>query len=433
MRVVPQTVRARVTVAATFAAVVVLAAVGWGLAVNLLRSLTENLDEQLSDVADELADEVADGGTPDVDGLGEEDWTIDVIGADGTVEAASERPDDDDPMRVLSRTAETPDGPVTIRVAAPSDDIDESVATLQRSLLVAVPRAATALGVLTWVLVGRTLRPVERIRAEVAEIGGGDLDRRVPVPAADDEIGRLARTMNDMLGRVEEAHERQRRFVADASHELRGPLTRMRTELEVDLEHPATADTGATQRSVLEEVVGLQQLVDDLLVLARSDGAIADAGGAATVDLAALAGRAVGRTRRRRGVVVELATVGAARATGRGAELERAIGNLLDNAVRHAFSTVRVTVSRNGDTVSVAVEDDGEGIPAAERDRVFERFARVDAARSAGEGGAGLGLSIARDIVERHGGTIVVDANYDSGARFVVALPAAGPASGPPA
>ena len=135
---------------------------------------------------------------------------------------------------------------------------------------------AAALGVLTWVLVGRTLRPVERIRAEVAEIGGSDLHRRVPVPAADDEVGRLATTMNDMLARVEEGQQRQRRFVADASHELRGPLTRMRTELEVDLEHPATADAEATHRSVLEEVVGLQQLVDDLLMLARSDGGIGD-------------------------------------------------------------------------------------------------------------------------------------------------------------
>ena len=132
--------------------------------------------------------------------------------------------------------------------------------------------SAAVLALLTWVLVGRTLRPVERIRAEVAGIGGTDLDRRVPVPAGDDEVSRLATTMNDMLARVERAQARQRRFVADASHELRSPMTRMRTELEVDLAHPDTADPEATHRSVLEEVVGLQQLVDDLLVLARSDG-----------------------------------------------------------------------------------------------------------------------------------------------------------------
>jgi signal transduction histidine kinase len=280
--------------------------------------------------------------------------------------------------------------------------------------------------VLTWVLVGRTLRPVERIRAEVAEIGGSDLHRRVPVPAADDEVGRLATTMNDMLARVEEGQQRQRRFVADASHELRGPLTRMRTELEVDLEHPATADAEATHRSVLEEVVGLQQLVDDLLMLARSDGGVTDVADAGSIDLAELAGAVVSRANGRSGVVVELAGVAAAPAVGRPGELQRAIGNLLDNAVRHAASTVRVMVSRNLDTVSVAVEDDGEGIPAADRDRVFERFARVDAARTAGDGGAGLGLSIAREIVVRHGGTLIVDATYENGARFVITLPAAG-------
>ena len=145
-------------------------------------------------------------------------------------------------MRLLSRAVDAPSGPATIHVAAPSDDISDSVAALRQSLLVAVPLSAGVLALLTWVLVGRTLRPVERIRAEVAAIDGADLHRRVPVPPTDDEIGRLATTMNDMLARVDQAQQRQRRFVADASHELRIPLTRMRTELEVDLDHPSTAD-----------------------------------------------------------------------------------------------------------------------------------------------------------------------------------------------
>jgi signal transduction histidine kinase len=427
VKLVPETVRARVTIAATVAAVVVLAAVGWGLAINLRRSLTESLDEQLADIADRVADQVRAGEPPQVEGLGEEDWSIQVVGPDGSVLAANERPDDDDePMRAVTRAVDTPGGIVMVHVAGPADDIAESVATLRRSLFVAVPMTAAALGVLTWVLVGRTLRPVERIRAEVAAIGGSELHRRVPVPAADDEVGRLATTMNDMLARVEDSQRRQRRFVADASHELRGPLTRMRTELEVDLEHPATADVEATHRSVLEEVVGLQQLVDDLLLLARSDGGIVDVAGARTVDLADVTRAAVAKATARPGVVIELAGVVAAPSVGRPGELQRAIGNLLDNAVRHAASAVRVSVSRDGDSVSVAVEDDGEGVPTAERDRVFERFARVDAARAAGEGGAGLGLSIARDIVDRHAGTLVVDADYVDGARFVITLPAAG-------
>ena len=312
-----------------------------------------------------------------------------------------------------------------IHVAAPSDDVTDSVATLQRSLLVAIPLSAIALALLTWVLVGRTLRPVERIRAEVAEIGGTELHRRVPVPDAADEIGRLATTMNDMLARVEQAQARQRRFVADASHELRSPLTRMRTELEVDLEHPATADPEATHRSVLEEVVGLQQLVDDLLLLARSDGAAVAIAGVERFDLGDVAERAAQRSHPREGVTVAIEAAEPALTSGRPGDLERAIGNLIDNAVRHATSAVRVDVQGDGDTVSVVVEDDGRGIPVADRERIFERFARVDAARSADGGGTGLGLSIARDIVERHGGSIAVDPAYERGARFVITLPSA--------
>ena len=147
------------------------------------------------------------------------------------------------------------------------DDIDESVSTLARSLLVGIPLVVAALALLLWWVVGRTLRPVEAIRAEVADIGGRDLHRRVPVPPGDDEVARLARTMNDMLERVDDAAQRQRRFVADASHELRSPLTRIRTELEVDLAHPGEADLLATHASVLDETVGLQRLADDLLLV----------------------------------------------------------------------------------------------------------------------------------------------------------------------
>jgi signal transduction histidine kinase len=423
MRLFPQTVRARVTIAATVVAVVVLAGVGWGLAVNLRRELTDSLDEQLAESADHVAEQLSAGEHPNVDPP-DDDWLMRVVDAAGDVVVADGSVDGDEPVRSISRRVDTPDGEMVVEVAAAADDITESVATLQRSLFVAVPLAAAALGALTWLLVGRTLRPVERIRAEVADIGGADLHRRVPVPSVEDEIGRLATTMNDMLGRVEAAQERQRRFVADASHELRGPLTRMRTELEVDLEHPATADAVATQRSVLEEVLGLQHLVDDLLMLARGDGGSHSAANAATIDVAELARSAAAKAVRRDGVAVAVGiSVTPTTTKGRPGELERAISNLLDNAIRHANSSVRVDVATVGNLASVAIEDDGPGIPMADRDRVFERFARVDVARVSNEGGAGLGLSIARDIVERHGGTLVVDATYDRGARLVIMLP----------
>jgi signal transduction histidine kinase len=445
----PATVRWRVTLVATAAIVVVLVAVGWGLVVNHRRELMGNLEERMAEVADGIATQIGVGESPDLDRLGEDDWVAQVVAVNGDIVAASATIDDlpsigpvvdrqeiraidplpggdDDAMRLLSRPVDTPDGPAVIHVAAPSDDVTDSVATLQRSLLVAIPLSAIALALLTWVLVGRTLRPVERIRAEVAEIGGTELHRRVPVPDAADEIGRLATTMNDMLARVEQAQARQRRFVADASHELRSPLTRMRTELEVDLEHPATADPEATHRSVLEEVVGLQQLVDDLLLLARSDGGAVSVAGVACFDLGDVAERAAERSHPREGVTVAVEAAEQVLTSGRPGDLERAIGNLIDNAVRHATSAVRVDVQGDGDTVSVVVEDDGGGIPVADRERIFERFASVDAARSADGGGAGLGLSIARDIVERHGGSIAVDPAYERGARFVITLPSAG-------
>jgi signal transduction histidine kinase len=446
VRLAPTTLRGRVTAVATAAIVVVLVAVGWGLVVNHRRELTDSLDERLSEIADGIAADLQAGEPPDLENLGEDDSVAQVVGPGGDVAAATAWIEgreplgtavdgqeiravdplpgaDDDPVRLLSRGVDTPDGPVVIHVAAPSDDIADSVATLQRSLFVAVPLSAAALAALTWVLVGRTLRPVERIRAEVAEIGGTDLHRRVPVPASADEISRLATTMNDMLSRVEQAQARQRRFVADASHELRSPLTRMRTELEVDLRHPVTADPAATQRSVLEEVVGLQQLVDDLLLLARHDGVGDWDADGEVIDLGDVVARAAQRSPSREDVAVVIASDPQVTTTGIRGALDRAVGNVLDNAIRHAGSAVRVTARRDGDTVTVAVEDDGPGVPDTDRQRIFERFARVDAARSAADGGAGLGLSIAREIVERHGGTVAVDPAYEDGARFVITLP----------
>jgi signal transduction histidine kinase len=449
VKVFPSTVRSRVTAAATAAIVVVLVAVGWGLVVNHRRELTNSLDERLSEIADVIASDVRAGRQPDVALLGEDDWVAQVVDVDGrrvvagspaivedaAIGAAVDGQQirsigplpggDDDDMRLLSRSVEAPGGPTMIYIAAPRDDISDSVATLRQSLLVAVPSAAGVLALLTWVIVGRTLRPVERIRAEVAAIDGTDLHRRVPVPAADDEIGRLATTMNDMLARAEQVQARQRRFVADASHELRSPLTRMRAELEVDLQHPTTADPDATQRSVLEEVVALQQLVDDLLVLARSDGESTAARGT-PVAVGDIVAEVVQRARPPDGVTVDVAIATSAVVVGRAGELERAVGNLLDNAVRHASATVFVRVALVGGSVSVVVEDDGPGILAADAERIFERFARLDEARSVGDGGAGLGLSIARDIVERHAGTLVVDASVERGARLVLTLPAAG-------
>jgi signal transduction histidine kinase len=280
---------------------------------------------------------------------------------------------------------------------------------------------------LIWWLVARTLRPVESIRREVADISGQNLHRRVPEPSTGDEIARLAHTMNAMLDRVEEAAERQQRFVADASHELRSPLTRIRSELEVDLGDPGTADLVATHRSVLDETEKLQRLVDELLFLARSDAFEHHDRHSVAVDLDDTVLRETQRLRGTSTIPIDISGVSAAQVRGDPSDLTRVVRNLTDNAVRHAHSTVTIALSEHGGHAVLTVADDGPGIPPERREEAFERFTRLDEARAATDGGTGLGLAITREIVERHGGTIVVDPHHAAGARFVVELPLAAP------
>jgi signal transduction histidine kinase len=226
--------------------------------------------------------------------------------------------------------------------------------------------------------------------------------------------------MNAMLARLQDSAERQRRFVADASHELRSPLARMRAELEVDRAHPGSADPAATSASVLEETVGLQRLVDDLLLLARGDAGALDDVRTGPVDLDVVLERLVADRRSAR-PRIDTHGVAPVQLPGDEAQLGRALGNLLDNAVRHARGAVTLTLAEHDGTAVLTVADDGPGIPVEERERVFERFTRLDDARSA-DGGAGLGLAIAREIAERHGGSLALT-DSGSGARFVLRLP----------
>ena len=428
---------------------IVLVGASVALVLTQRNVLTAELDESLSGRLDDVEALVATGGTPPVlTAAGDEDTVVQVVDQEGRVLASTanvegqppiadpprpgrrqERhtvdglPHDGASFRVISRSVEGPGGPVVIHIAGTVDDIAESTRVLAASLLVIAPVVAALLAVLVWWLVGRTLRPVEAIRAEVAVIGGADLERRVPVPPGDDEISGLARTMNGMLERVSTTVDRQRRFVADASHELRSPLTRIRSELEVDLAHPEVADPLATHRSVLEETVGLQRLVDDLLLLARSDANVPAPTVDEPVDLDDIVVRVARRAREEAPVAVEVSEVRALRTRGDARQLTRAVANLADNAVRHATSRITLTLARQGDLAVLAVADDGPGIPADQRDRVFERFARLDEARPRPTGGTGLGLAIAREIVEHHGGTLTIDGEHRPGACFVVALP----------
>jgi len=402
--------------------------------------LVDQLDESLSAEAERIADAAESGAVPSLD---DDDRIVVVVSRAGDVVVSSSGDDgddisalvlaasgrdrelvlDDEMHRIASETYDAPGGgDGVVVVAASLEDLDESVAELTSSLTWIVPLAVVALLAVVWVIVGRTLRPVEQMRAQVATIGMTALDRRIPEPQSGDEIARLAVTMNEMLTRLEHSVRQQQRFVADASHELRTPLTRMRAELEVDEQHPERADVAATRRSQLEEISGLHRMIEDLLVLARSDAGANDQ----RVEPVDLDDIVLEEMRASTGstVIVDKRRVSAAQITGDRDELRRVVRNLLDNARRHATTTVTVELTENTGRASLIVVDDGPGIPPERRAEVFERFARLDEARQGG-GRAGLGLAIVADIVTRHGGAVTIDDAPNGGARFVVTLPLA--------
>lgn len=449
-RLRPRTVRSQVTLTATGLVALVLVLSAFGLVAAQQRVLLQGIDEALIQRADNIEHDVVRGvfGTRLPDEGDPEDSFLQLLDADGSVVAVSDNAaalpaateplpadaDDDETLRsvegvalsngefrVLARALDGNRG-LTLVVAKNLDDVAESVNILVASLAVAIPVVTGLLAVLVWWLTGRVLRPVEGIRREVASIQGHELHRRVPVPAGDDEIGRLASTMNEMLDRVEEATDRQRGFVADASHELRGPVTRLRSSLEVALAHPGTTDPAVLTHELLADTVELQKLVDDLLFLARSESGSMEVPHE-PVDLDDLVLAEAQRLRERGVVAVDVSGVSAARTVGAPDQLARAIRNLSSNAERHAAGRVTFELGEHDGVSELVVADDGPGIAPEHRELVFERFTRLDEARSRDEGGAGLGLAIVQEIVTRHDGTVEVRDQAGSGARFVVELP----------
>jgi signal transduction histidine kinase len=334
---------------------------------------------------------------------------------------------DDGPVRVFALRA---GDDLTVVVGSDLDDVRESTDVLARSLLAAVPAVVAVLSALVWWSVGRTLRPVEDMRRRVEQISGTQSPSTVPEPTTHDEVARLARTMNAMLARLFGSSEQQRRFVADASHELRGPLARIRAELEVDQAHPATADPAATGRRVLADAVTLQSLADDLLLLARGDAGALDVRRGVPVDLDDVV-RSLSPTSQPAGAPrIDTRAVTPVQVIGDPSQLRRAVANLLDNARRHARESITITLAEDPPGwAELTVTDDGPGIPPDKADTVFERFARLDEARSSTDGGSGLGLAIARDVASRHGGTLRLDTDHVPGARFVLRVPLDGAAT----
>jgi signal transduction histidine kinase len=304
-------------------------------------------------------------------------------------------------------------------VGAPVDDVVRSVDRIRVVLWWAVPVVVALAGLATWFLAGRALRPVRAITEETGRIRGGRLHARVPVPATGDEIATLATTMNEMLDRLQRDDERRRRFVSDASHELRSPVAVLRATADAALACPADADAVELATTVRIEADRMSAMISDLLALARHDEGLPPP--AAVVDLDDIV---LAEASRGRALPVDVHSVSAARVRGRPDELGRMVTHLLDNAVRHARAQVRVALSvQDGDAVLV-VDDDGPGVPPERRQAVFERFVRLDDARTRDGGGAGLGLAVVAATARGAGGSADVTDSPLGGARFVVTLPA---------
>jgi signal transduction histidine kinase len=325
------------------------------------------------------------------------------------------------PYRVAAEAVRS--GPVAVVYAAtPADDVQDTVSLVAAGLAAGGPVAVALVGAGTWVLVGRALSPVERLRRQAGALSLGaapdGTSPRLAVPPAADELGQLAGTFNDLLDRLNAGLRRERRLVADTAHELRSPVAAAlaRAELAVRAD-PPVPHAGA----LLADVRRLARLVDDLLVLTRLH-APPTGRQDRVVDLDDLVLAEAAATRPRPGIRVDLSAVSAAQVSGDPAMLERVVRNLLDNAVRHARSAVSVSLAGRDGLAELVVADDGPGIPPADREAVFERFTRLDEARTRDSGGVGLGLAIVRDAVAMHAGTVTVE-DANPGARFVVHLP----------
>ena len=330
--------------------------------------------------------------------------------------------DDESPYAVVAREFDTPSLTGTVLVATSLEPADAAVDALRPLLFTGFPILLAAVGLIVWRLTGRALYPVERMREEADAVSALALDHRLPVPKSQDEVHRLAVTLNSMLARLESAAVSQRRFIADASHELKSPIAAMRTMLEVADQTPGFKDWDSLLRDLMAEDQRMEHLVADLLTLARADEKVSRAHHE-ELDLDQLVGietEAAGN--RHPDIALNTSGLVPMRMWGDPRALARLLANLLENACRHATSSVTVASQTTSTGFSITVSDDGPGIPSADRERVFERFVRLDEARSRDKGGTGLGLAVARAVARSHGGEVRV-ADSDGGAQLEVTLP----------
>ena len=441
-------VRATTTLDATAVVAVILALAGVALVLLLRRELVEGVDASAQDRAlDIIVLQEDSTDVPQVPPAADGASFVQVLDAEGRVIAASDGlveatpmagPADEPTVRTRSLPAGTPYArpyrvfamPAGAGAAGRTVVVAQSLVTVERAvadaarLIVAIFPAVLALtGLVTWLSVGRALAPVEEIRRKAATIGAGDLSQRVPLPPAHDAFHRLAETMNSMLARIEASTERRRHFVSDASHELRSPLANMQAMLEVARARDDHELWQETASALQTEQTRMARLVDDLLLLARLDGRAPLVEREVDLDDVVHA-EAQWLRRSASPLAVEVTPLPALRVRGDEAQITRILRNLTDNARRHARTTVSLALRREGRCAVVTVRDDGAGIAVADRERIFNRFTRLDEARGRDHGGSGLGLAISRAVAQAHGGSLVVaDATGPAGAVFELRLP----------
>jgi signal transduction histidine kinase len=438
-----QSLRARLTLIAAGAAVFVLIPLAIAANVVVRHAVSDHIWDLSLDTATRVAAGVRDGTVPNPVPTGAAGINlIEVVGPDGNVIAGSAaakglhrlsplRPGSDtraiqttscslphhDCLLVTAlRVSPRPDSDVVYAGRAAPDILTTPLPEMELLLLALVLALIT--GWVAWKATGRALQPVETMSSELAEITPLTSAARVRQPAGNNEIARLARTANDALERLDKSIQQQRQFAADASHELLTPIAGIRAQLEGARLHPE--DTEEALDAALRDTDRLSSIVADLLLLARAR-TVPDAA-REEVDLGALAATEVAH--RPQQIPIRLKTDPGVTVRALRGQLCRVVTNLLDNAERHALSYVCLEVRRSDDQALLCVSNDGDPIPVDDRERIFERFYRRDAARSRSHGGTGLGLAIAREVIEAHSGTIRVE-DGDAAVRFVIRLPLA--------
>jgi signal transduction histidine kinase len=415
----PRTVRWRLTAVAAIVFAVAFSAAAFGLVRVVHNNLVDRINETNQQQLDALQAAVNNGA---LEQPHDTNNAYCYVGQDGRG-LCQLRPPPNDGI-AARREIQTAAGNITLVAQQSLAEVNTTVDNLTTTMYFVVPALVLLVAFAVWYFAGRALRPVEAIRAEAAAITGSTMYRRVPEPGTDDEVGRLAQTMNAMLDRLEQSSQRQRQFVSDASHELRSPLASIRANLEVALRNSDRADWPAVARRALSEDQRMEDTVAELLELARLD----ELEGQTRLDTLPevdLDEIVLDETMQPRRVPVDVTRVSGGRVHGRREQLARMARNLVDNAARHATSRVELTLQERDDVVELLVDDDGPGVPLADRQRVFERFTRLDDGRAREAGGLGIGLAIVQAVVEQHGGTVTVEDAPIGGARFAVRLPAA--------